>query len=53
MPVFAYKGLASSGKNVSGVQDADNLRSLRQALRRDGIFITEAHEANLAAAEAG
>lgn len=53
MPVFAYKGLASSGKSISGVQDADNLRSLRQVLRRDGIFLTEAHEAKLAAAEAG
>lgn len=53
MPVFAYKGFASSGKQISGVQDADNLRALRASLRRDGIYLTEAKEANLRAAAAG
>ncbi len=51
MPVFAYKGLATTGKQVSGVQDADNLRALKLALKRDGIYLTGAHEANLRAAE--
>jgi general secretion pathway protein F len=53
MPVFAYKGLASNGKQISGVQDADNLRSLRAQLRRDGIYLTEAKEANLRLQAAG
>ena len=53
MPVFAYKGFAASGKQISGVQDADNLRALRATLKRDGIYLTEAKEANLRAAAAG
>lgn len=53
MPVFAYKGLASNGKQISGVQDADNLRTLRAQLRRDGIYLTEAKEANLRLQAAG
>src|SRR5579871_399282 len=52
MPVYSYKGLATSGKQVNGVQDADNLRALRATLRRDGIYLTSAREANLRVAEA-
>lgn len=51
MPVFAYKGIASGGKAVSGVKDADNARSLKLSLKRDGIFLTEVKEANLKAEE--
>jgi general secretion pathway protein F len=53
VPVYAYKGFASSGKPVSGVQDSDNVRALRATLRRDGIFLTDAKEANLRAAAVG
>ena len=49
MPVFAYKGIAAGGKQVSGVKDADSARTLRNALKRDGIFITEVSEAKLKA----
>ncbi|MSP59011.1 MAG: type II secretion system protein GspF [Myxococcales bacterium] len=52
MPVFSYKGFAASGKPVSGVKDADNVRNLRAILKRDGIFLTTAKEANLRAAAA-
>lgn len=51
MPVFAYKGIAAGGKAVSGVKDADNARSLKLSLKRDGIFLTEVREANLKAEE--
>ena len=40
MPVFAYKGLNSAGRNVSGMLDADNERHAKQLLRRDGIYPT-------------
>src|SRR3954453_23301628 len=51
MPVYSFKGLASNGKQISGVKDADNLRSLKANLKRDGIYLTTAREANLRATE--
>lgn len=45
MAVFEYRGIvAGSGKNVHGVRDADNAKSLRAALKREGILLTSAHE---------
>src|SRR5262249_42436442 len=52
MPVYTYKAFAANGKQISGVEDADNLRALRTKLRRDGIYLTSASEANLRAREA-
>ena len=45
MPAFSYRGLDGAGKAVSGSRDAENSRALRQMLRRDGIFLSEAREA--------
>jgi general secretion pathway protein F len=44
MPVYAYKGLSSQGKAVTGIVDADNPKGARQKLRRDGIFPTDVTE---------
>jgi general secretion pathway protein F len=45
MAVFEYSGvLSSSGKHVSGVRDADNAKSLRATLKREGVLLTSAHE---------
>src|SRR5215831_682370 len=44
MPVYAWKGLNSAGKAVTGTRDADGPKGLRQVLRKDGIFITEHRE---------
>ncbi|CAN5696467.1 type II secretion system inner membrane protein GspF [soil metagenome] len=41
MPVFEYKGLNQAGKNVRGSVDADNARTARTRLKKDGIFVTE------------
>lgn len=41
MPVFEYKALDEKGRPQSGLREADSPRSLRSALRRDGIFLTE------------
>jgi general secretion pathway protein F len=46
MPVFAYKGYNAQGKVVSGTQDADSPRAIKQMLRRDGVFLTELTESN-------
>lgn len=44
MPVYEYKGINDAGKNVKGVQEADNPRALKAQLRKEGIFLTELHE---------
>ncbi len=41
MPVFEYRGLNEAGKTVSGLKEADSAKSLRAALRKDGVFLTE------------
>lgn len=41
MPVFAYKGLNTQGKNASGVIDADSEKAARLKLRKIGVFPTE------------
>lgn len=40
MAMYAYKGIAASGKNVSGVRDAESPKVLRQLLRKDGVLVT-------------
>ncbi len=40
MPVFEYKALDAKGKPMGGLREADSPRSLRAALRRDGVFLT-------------
>lgn len=52
MPAFAYKGLDGRGKAVNGVREAESPRSLRAALRKDGVYVTDVHEARKKA-EAG
>lgn len=41
MPVFEYKGLDQAGKNRRGTIDADNARTARARLKKDGIYVTE------------
>ncbi|MBA3500918.1 MAG: type II secretion system inner membrane protein GspF [Myxococcota bacterium] len=40
MPMYAYKGIAASGKNTNGMKDADSPKTLRQILRKEGILVT-------------
>ena len=44
MAVFSYKGMDAAGKKVSGIIDADNLKTARQKLRKLKIFPTEVNE---------
>lgn len=45
MAVFEYKGVViASGKAVKGVRDAENAKSLRAVLRREGVLLTNAAE---------
>ncbi|MGV3623107.1 MAG: type II secretion system inner membrane protein GspF [Archangium sp.] len=41
MAVFEYKGLNATGKNVTGLKEAESPKALRAALRKDGIFLTD------------
>jgi general secretion pathway protein F len=45
MPVYAYKGVDSRGKVISGARDADSPKGLRTLMRRDGVIVTEVVEA--------
>jgi general secretion pathway protein F len=50
MPVFEYTGLTEAGKNVRGIRDAESSKVLRQVLRKDGVYLTEARAAEAGAA---
>src|SRR5688572_24332531 len=39
MPMYAFKGLAPNGKNITGVRDAESPKMLRQLLRKDGVHV--------------
>lgn len=41
MAAFEYRGLNKAGKEVKGVRDADNEKSLRSSLKREGIYLTK------------
>jgi general secretion pathway protein F len=41
MPLFEYKGVNQTGKTVRSTIDADNAKSARMKLKKDGIFVTE------------
>lgn len=41
MPLYAYKGIGPNGKTVSGARDAESPKVLRQALRKDGVVVTQ------------
>lgn len=41
MPVFEYRGLNRTGKNTRGTLDADNIRTARAKLKKDGIFVVD------------
>lgn len=44
MAVYAYKGLTTEGKSVSGIIDADSPKGARVKLRRTGVFPTDISE---------
>lgn len=44
MPVFAFKGVDAQGKKVSGNREAENAKTLKTSLRREGVFLTDLKE---------
>jgi len=53
VPVYAYKGVAPSGRSTRGTVSADSIRSARAKLRGDGVFLTEIAETNAVAERSG
>jgi general secretion pathway protein F len=49
LPVFEYTGLTEAGKNVRGIRDVESSKALRQVLRKDGVYLTEARPAEAGA----
>jgi general secretion pathway protein F len=44
MPVYEYKGVTASGRNIAGVLDGESLKTVRARLKRDGVVVLEIHE---------
>lgn len=44
MPVFEYKGFDAGGKAIKGLRDADSIKALRAALKKEGVLATEVNE---------
>ena len=40
MPLYEYKGLTTSGKPAKGTKDAPNKAALRDALLKNGIYLS-------------
>jgi general secretion pathway protein F len=45
MPAYAYTGLNATGKTIKGIETADSVPALKQALKRQGVFLTAVTEA--------
>jgi len=41
MPVFQYKGLDKAGKTIKNTIDADNIKTARARLKKEGVYVTE------------
>lgn len=41
MPIFEYRGISKKGDNVKGIIDADNIRTAKLKLKKDGVFVTD------------
>lgn len=41
MPIFEYKGLNKTGKNIKGIIDAENIRVARARLKKEHVYVIE------------
>ncbi|MCI5071578.1 type II secretion system inner membrane protein GspF [bacterium] len=44
MPLFEYQAINAQGKTINGYLQANNRNDLREKLRRDGMFLSDAKE---------
>lgn len=52
MPVYEYRGLNKSGRSVKGSVEADNSKTARLKLKKDGIYVTDLKDKAKAARKA-
>jgi general secretion pathway protein F len=50
VPVYEYKGVSSTGRSVSGVQDGESMKAVKTKLKKEGIVVLEVREGASAAA---
>lgn len=50
MPIFEYRGLDKNGRSVRGTTDADNIRTAKMRLRKEGLFVTDIKDKGKSAA---
>jgi len=48
MPVFEYRGVTKAGREVKGVQDSDSPKTLRDELKKQGVFVSQLRETSAA-----
>jgi general secretion pathway protein F len=48
MPIFEYKAIDASGKNVKGLIEADSAKNARLKVKKNGLVITDINEKNAA-----
>ena len=53
MPLYEYKGLSKTGKNIKGVLDAENVRAARTRLKKDGIYVVDLRDKTKASSARG
>jgi len=53
VPAYAYSGFDGRGRPVKGVQAADNVASLRAALKKKGVYLTSVAETAATGVEQG
>lgn len=41
MPIFEYRGLNKDGRSIRGTVDADNVRTAKLRLKKEGVFVTD------------
>ncbi len=41
MPIFEYRGLTKEGRSVRNTVDADNIRTAKAKLKKEGLFVTD------------
>src|SRR4051812_20652749 len=51
MPGFDYKGLSAAGKNVKGTIEAENMKSAKARLKRDGVYVIDIKDKKTVAAK--
>lgn len=48
MPAYAYTGLNAKGKQIRGIETADNVGALKSSLKRTGVYLTSVSETTAA-----